>query len=225
VDTAGNVYFSEKGNNRVRKIDAASNVITTIAGNGIAGYSGDGSLATDAMLNGPTGLFVDKQGYIYICDYGNDVVRVVKPDGHIYTLAGNGAYGFSGSGGWPTHASFRGPAAVFVDDSGYVYIVDELNSVIWKMNSVSQINLGLKEIDKKLFSVYPNPSNGTFTISTDDTGPMEVSVFNTVGQLVYHQSFIGAKAPIDLLATPPGLYYIQCKARDGVKATQKIVIE
>ena len=122
VDTAGNLYIAEFGNNRVRKVTAGG-TISTLAGNGVSGYSGDGGQATGAMLNGPQGVAVDTAGNVYIADTGNNRVRKVAPNGTITTVAGNGIAGFS-DGGSAVNAQVGNPVAVAVDSAGNLYIAD-----------------------------------------------------------------------------------------------------
>ncbi len=122
VDAAGNLYIADFSNNRIRKVSGAT--ITTIAGNGNAGFSGDGGQATSAQLNTPRGVAVDASNTIYIADTGNNLVRRVTAGGAIFTLAGNGAPGFSGDGGSATAAQVGNPAAVAVDAGANVYIAD-----------------------------------------------------------------------------------------------------
>jgi sugar lactone lactonase YvrE len=108
-DSAGNLYIANYGTHRVRKVDT-SGIITTVAGTGTKGYSGDGGPATAATLSSPAGLAVDSAGNLYIGDAGNNVVRKVTAAGIISTFAGNGTAGFSGDGGLATAASLRGLA-------------------------------------------------------------------------------------------------------------------
>ena len=106
VDMAGNVYIADTGNHRVRKIDT-NGIVSTAAGNGAPGLSGDGGAATNASLFAPTGLGLDAAGILYIIDTGNQRIRRVGLDGIITTVAGNGARGFSGDGGLATASSPR----------------------------------------------------------------------------------------------------------------------
>lgn len=223
VDISGNVYFSEHGNNVIRRIDAATGIITTIAGNGTLGYSGDGHLATNAQLGDPNCVFVDRNNYIYISDYANNVIRAITPAGIIYTIAGSGGYGYSGNGGPPLDATFRGPTAVCTDDSGYVYIADGNNSVIWKMTPVDTVHLGVKEITKPSFSVYPNPSTGKFSVIPSKQTNADIRVTNTIGQCLYTSLCKGSRIDIDISGYPPGIYYVQY-ITPGQSTTQKIVI-
>jgi sugar lactone lactonase YvrE len=132
ADASGNVYIADLGNNRIRKVKP-DGTITTVAGNGTAGYSGDGGAATNAQLNGPKGLTLDVAGNLYIGDTSNNVVRKVTPGGTITTTAGNGQQGYSGDGGSATGAQLYGPRGMAVDGSGNLFIADGNNNVIRKV--------------------------------------------------------------------------------------------
>ncbi len=121
ADAAGSVYFSD--GNFVYKVDRSA-TLTRVAGNGMAGYSGDGGPATRARLKLPLGVAVDASGSVYIADAGNSRVRKVAPDGTITTIAGNGTYGYSGDGGPATSAQIKSPMSVFLDAAGDVYFTD-----------------------------------------------------------------------------------------------------
>src|SRR5258708_6711957 len=101
--------------------------ISTVAGNGVRSFSGDGDAATSASLNGPSGVAVDQNGSLYIADYSNQRIRKVTPDGVIRTVAGNGTYGFSGDGGPATSAAMKFQRAVAVDRSGNLFIAEWAN--------------------------------------------------------------------------------------------------
>jgi uncharacterized protein (TIGR03437 family) len=133
VDAAGNVYACDEANNLVVKI-SASGILTTVAGNGMAGFSGDGGPATSASLRHPYGVAVDAAGSLYIADFGNHRIRKVSTFGIISTVAGDGTQGFSGDGGPATSASFSEPEAVAVDAAGNLYIADRLNNRVRKVN-------------------------------------------------------------------------------------------
>lgn len=154
VDVNGNIYIADAGNNRIRKITAATGLITTVAGNGTAGYveSEDGGPATSAELNGPTGVAVDMNGNIYIADAGNNRIRMVAAGtGLITTVAGNGtecskptASPACGDGGSPTSAELNDPFGVAVDASGNIYIADtndlRVRKVTFPLNATPVIN-------------------------------------------------------------------------------------
>ena len=124
VDNAGNVYISDFLNNRVRMVTPAG-VISTYAGNGLSGFSGDGGPAASAQLSQPAGLAVDAAGNLYIADSNNSAVRKVTPSGIISTVAGTGgSQGYSADGGAATAAKMMAPMGVAVDSSGNLYIAD-----------------------------------------------------------------------------------------------------
>ena len=133
-DAAGNVYIADQNNNRIRKVNLQG-VITTFAGNGAAGFSGDGGPATGASLRNPTGVFADGLGNVFIADVGNQRIRKVDTAGNIATVAGNGTSGFSGDGGPATSASFFNPVRVIADAAGNLYIADQSNHRVRKVDS------------------------------------------------------------------------------------------
>jgi hypothetical protein len=131
LDASGNIYFSDSRNERIRKITVSTGYISTVAGNGTAGYSGDGSAATSAELNGPYGMVLDASGNIYIADSGNNRIREVKASsGIITTIAGTGAAGYAGNGGPATSATLNFPETIAIDLSGNLYISDFDNFVV-----------------------------------------------------------------------------------------------
>jgi uncharacterized protein (TIGR03437 family) len=139
VDSSGNVYFIENGDGVVRKVTASTQIITRVAGNGTAGFSGDGSAATKAQLNYPSGMALDSSGNIYIADSLNFRVRKVTSS-NITTIAGNGVLSYSGDGGPAGSAELNTPQAVAVDSSGNVYIADTRNNVVRKVTATGVIS-------------------------------------------------------------------------------------
>jgi uncharacterized protein (TIGR03437 family) len=137
LDTAGNLYFADSANERVRKIDLNTGIITTVAGNGINAFSGDGGLATSASLGTPIGVAADNNGNIYIADADNNRIRKVTAFGIISTVAGNGTGGFAGDGGQATSASLNIPSDVLVDAAGNLYIADAGNNRVRKVDPTS----------------------------------------------------------------------------------------
>jgi trimeric autotransporter adhesin len=129
VDGAGNLYIADHSGSRVQKVSAGTGIITTVAGNGVGGYSGDGGPAASAELNGPAGLAVDGAGNLYIAD-NNRVREVSAGTGIITTVAGNGTQGFSGDGGPAISATLNSPIGLAVDGAGNLYITDESNNRI-----------------------------------------------------------------------------------------------
>jgi sugar lactone lactonase YvrE len=133
VDAAGDLLIVDVNNNRIREVDP-SGVITTVAGNGASGYSGDGGPATSARLAAPSGVVVDAAGDLFIADYLNSRVRKVDPSGVITTVAGNGVRGYSGDGGPATSAQLNSPAGVAMDAAGNLFIGDEINERVRKVD-------------------------------------------------------------------------------------------
>ncbi len=134
LDALGNMYIADNGNNVIRKVNTAG-IISTFAGNGTQGFSGDGNAATTAQLYGPEGLAVDGAGNIYIADRNNSVIRMVNTAGIISTVAGNATAGYTGDGGQATAAELNYPNGVATDATGNLYISDSGNSLIRKVNS------------------------------------------------------------------------------------------
>ncbi|MDF3140941.1 hypothetical protein [Streptomyces sp. T21Q-yed] len=132
-DGSGNLYLADRSNQRVRKV-SPDGTITTVAGNGTAGFSGDGGPATSAALNFPHSVAVDATGTLYIADDYNHRVRKVSPDGIITTLAGTGVDGYGGDGGPATSAALNFPHSVAVDATGTLYIADRYNHRVRKVS-------------------------------------------------------------------------------------------
>ncbi len=140
TDKAGNVYIADYGNHRVRMVSSSTRRITTVAGTGAAGGSGDGGLATQAELNYPRGLAFDQQtGDLYIADSGTNRVRMIDPQGYIHAFAGTGADGNIGDGDSALKAELSGPVGVAIDH-GTVYITDEGNHRVRKVTSDGRIS-------------------------------------------------------------------------------------
>ncbi len=133
VDSSGNVYISDVDNRRIRRV-TPSGMISTVAGNGMPGNSGDGGLAVNASLSDVTGLALDAAGNLYIADAGNRRVRKVTPGGIISTVAGTGVEGFSGDGGPATNAQLNRPTSVIVS-AGNLYIADSSNQRLRRVSS------------------------------------------------------------------------------------------
>jgi hypothetical protein len=181
IDGGGNLYIATYADNRIRKVTAATGIITTVAGNGTAGFSGDGGPATSAELHEPEGIAVDASCNIYIADALNERVRFVNASsGVISTLAGNGTQGFSGDGGAATSAELNAPAEVALDLSGNVYIADQFNDRIRAVGAASVTGY----VDTKyqvLTIIYAPPgSKSNVVYSSNTTLGTSVSLDNTI---------------------------------------------
>ena len=131
LDLAGNIYIADTNDNRIRMVTGSTGIITTIAGNGNSGYSGDNGTATAAQLNRPIGVAIDTAGNIYIADTNNNRIRMITiSTGYIATIAGDGIYGYSGDDGPATAAHFDFPFGITLDPTGNIYIADTYNNRI-----------------------------------------------------------------------------------------------
>jgi sugar lactone lactonase YvrE len=138
VDTAGNLFIADQENHRIRKVAAITGIISTVAGTGSSGYSGDGGPATAAKLNKPTGIYVDTAGNLFIADQENHRVRkVTATTGNISTVAGTGSSGYSGDSGPATAAKINRPTGVFIDAAGNLFIADQENHRVRKVTAAT----------------------------------------------------------------------------------------
>ena len=138
TDDSGNVYIADADNNMIRKI-SLTGTITTICGYLAGGFSGDGGLAIYAGLSRPNSIAIDRTGNIYICDADNQRIRKIDTAGIIHTLVGDGTGGYIGDGGHAATAEINEPGAIAVDKYGNLYIADELNNVIRKVDTAGII--------------------------------------------------------------------------------------
>ncbi len=145
IDTSGNLYISDQFNDRIRKIAVSTNIITTIAGTGMNGFSGDGGAATSASIQRPIGVSLDSSSNVYFGDYGgyNVIRKITVSTGIITTVAGTGSPtgGYNGDNIQATAATFNSPTDVIVDSVGNLYICDNLNNRVRKVT----ISTGLIE--------------------------------------------------------------------------------
>jgi sugar lactone lactonase YvrE len=138
VDSAGDVYILDTNNLRVREVAASTGNIQTVAGNGTAGYQGDGVPATDTALYYPEGIAIDAAGDLLIADYDNQRIRLVDTAGIIHTIAGTGTAGYTGNGGLATSAELYYPVSVTTDSSGNIYETDYYN---WAVRQISALSI------------------------------------------------------------------------------------
>ncbi|MDX8376436.1 MAG: Ig-like domain-containing protein, partial [Mariprofundales bacterium] len=214
LDQLGNLYVADSGNNAIRKVDAQTNIITTIAGNGTSGYAGDTGLATSAALSSPQGITIDEYGNIYIADTGNVKVRMVDAiTGIITTVAGNGiqdGYGngtFSGDGKLATLAGIKSPYDVAIDHLGNVYIADFWNNRIRQLNTNTGIittvagngmvdaygtGVNFGDGNSAIISGVASPSN----IAVDNIGNVYMITGNPSQNRVKKLTFPDTTAPI-----------------------------
>jgi sugar lactone lactonase YvrE len=143
-DRDGNLLFTESFSvHRIRRIDKTTGIVTTVAGSSMSGFSGDGGRAAEAKLNNPTDLAADRDGNVYVLDYGNARIRRIDRSGIITTIAGTGTQGFAGDGGPATAATFNvgvyDNGGLAVDSRGNVYLADTYNGRVRKIDIVTGI--------------------------------------------------------------------------------------
>lgn len=193
VDPAGNVYVAEQGNHRVRKIDAVSGVITTIAGWGPAGlggggFGGDGGPATAALLKEPNQVALDPAGNVYVLDAGNTRIRKISPDGIITTAAGTGERGFSGDGGPASEARFDtggdgDSGSLRSDPDGNLFLLDDNNLRVRRIDATTGIITTVAGGGTALDDGVPATAasfNQPFGIALDGEGNLFVTEFTRV---------------------------------------------
>jgi len=221
-DTAGNLYISENGNNCIRRVDAATGVISTYAGNGSAGYFGDGGLAAAAKLHAPSYVFADRRGNVYISDYDNNVVRMVDSALFIHTIAGTGAHGYAGDGGAATAATMLGPMGIYVTDSGVVYFADQGNSAIRK---ITPSTTAIHDLSVEMSVVaYPNPAHDLLYINIAPGPPATLRLYNQLGVCVFGSVSAQPISSIDVSRLARGTYYLWCM-QGGSTATRKFILD
>jgi uncharacterized protein (TIGR03437 family) len=217
TDAAGNVYIADAADNRIRKVSPAG-TISTICGNGLAGFTGDRGKATAATLNNPTSLAVDASGNLYVADKGNYRVRRISTDGTINTVAGNGGAGFSGDGQPATQAEIQ-PLAVAVDTKGNLFISDVGNSRIRKVDTQGIITTiagssspGFAGDNGPAISAQINPVVG---LAADNAGNLYLADFYN-----YRVREITAGGMMTTVAGSGTRGYID----DGLAATSEVMI-
>jgi hypothetical protein len=228
-DGSGNVVLADSGNNRIRVIAAGSGTffgqpmtlahIYTVAGNGTAGFSGDGGPASAAELNGPGAVALDAAGNVVLADTGNNRIRVIAATsgtfygiamaaGHIYTVAGTGSAGSSGDGGPATAAMLRTPTAVTADIAGNLLIADSSNNRIRAVAATSGTFYGQAMTAGDIYTVAGNGSygyagDGGPATSAELRDPQGVSVDGS-GNLLISDTL---NSRVRLVAATSGTYY------------------
>lgn len=186
TDGSGNLLFPDVGNHALRKINS-SGIISTIAGYGVAGFSGDGGPAALAQFKSPNGVAADHLGNLYVADKENNVIRKINTSGIISTFAGTPGFlgdGFSGDGGPATAAKMSGPTDVAVDQAGNVYVSDYGNNRIRKISTAGIISTIAGNGSSNSWDISPAFYNGDWGLATKSTIPWPKSVF-CKGNILY----------------------------------------
>jgi sugar lactone lactonase YvrE len=207
VDSSGNVFIADFNNQRLRRVDVTTGIITSVAGNGVAGFSGDGGLATAASLRYPNGVAVDGAGNLFIADWGNERVRRVDAvTGIISTVAGTGIPGFGGDGGLATGASLNSPTDAVVDSSGNLFIADQGNQRIRRVDAVTGTITTVAGTGVQGFTGDGGPAtdaslsnptgvavDGTGNVFVADTGNQRIRLVDAVTGIITTRSGTGVQ--------------------------------
>lgn len=216
-DKHGNLFIADQFNGCVRKVNSVNGIITTVAGKGTLGYSGDGGPATNAELKQPSGVFVDDNDNLYIADYDNGAIRKVDAATGIITTVAGGAVGYGGDGGPATNAKLN-CTDLWVKDNGDIYIADYVNHRIRKVSNGVAVNGIDKVVEGKL---YPNPTQGVFTVQTPISLSL-VTVYNAAGLRVYERTCTTQQAEVDISTQPPGVYMVYVLCGDKTYASKMV---
>ncbi len=221
-DAGGNLYIADFYYNRIRKVDTAG-IITTVAGSGIAGFSGDGGPATAAKLDGPNGIAIDASGNMIIADFYNCRIRKVTTAGIINTIAGTGTCGYSGDGGAASAAWLGHVVSVKVAGTA-IFVADSNAQVIRKIAYSPTATFSGFATEAEM-SIYPNPSTGSFTLNLVSTTDREVQIIvtNLLGQKVKELTIITNKDTAVDFHVPPGIYFVAALA-DGERIVKEITV-
>lgn len=177
-DGAGNIYIADQYNLRIREINAATGTITTFAGNGAGGFSGDG-IATQNTLYYPTGVWSDVNGNVFIADQANSRLRWVNTAGIVTTIAGGASAGYTGDGGVATSSELYYPAAIWEDGSGNLLFSDEYNYRVRAITAFAALNSSAGNLNFPLLSVGATSPAQMVTISS--VGPLSISNVGITG--------------------------------------------
>jgi hypothetical protein len=227
-DANGNMYIADTFNRMVRQVNTSGYIHGFAGKGGVIGYSGDGGPATAAELYGPYGMAFDASGTLYISDGNDNVIRTVDQTGTIHTFAGNGVAGYSGDGGLATAAELQNPTSVVFDASGNLYITDDANYVVREITGIPE---GLNYLSRKAenVSIYPNPSNGKFTIQESGARIQnpEIEIYNMLGEKVFSKfTTDNSQLTINLNDQPAGIYLYRIITETGnLVSTGKLVIQ
>jgi sugar lactone lactonase YvrE len=222
-DASGNLYIADEGNYVIRKINTLG-IISTIAGNGTFGYSGDNSAATAAELSYPYGVTIDAIGNLYIADEVSSRIRMVNIAGIISTIAGDGTQGYSGDGAQAITAELYYPTSIVFDAAGNLYIADNYNNRIRKVTNVAAAGIEQYANNEIEVNIYPNPNNGSFVIEPQNTlYNVHCTVYDVNGKVVLSQAITG-KTSIDAGSLNDGVYNISLQSNEGVVNKRLVIV-
>ncbi len=219
VDVFNNLYVATT--EKIRKINLSTGKITTVAGNGISGYSGDGGPATTAKLLLAADVASDKHGNFYFSELYNHIIRKVNWAGYISTIVGNNIAGYSGDGGPATTAQLNLPRGITLDSCGNLFISDAQNGLIRKVTFPKCHYLDVEEMAaENKISIYPNPTNHLLHIDNLQTNA-GYRILSIVGAAIQQGRLRAGNNELNIRDLPPGMYLLEVN-ENGKKATYKV---
>ncbi len=222
-DALGNIYFATSS--RIRKILASSDIVISIAGTNASGFSGDGGLATNAVLNSPLAVAVDKYGNIFIADKNNNRIRQVASNGIINTIIGDGVGGYNGDNQPATTAEIYSPEGVSLDSCNNIYVSDLFNFRVRKITYDRCDYLQIKNQNSiSNIDIYPNPTTNELQIDNIAI-PTIYKIYNLVGTTLQQGTLKERSNIISIRAIPAGMYLLEMVDEEGNKTTKKIIKE
>lgn len=218
LDQLGNIYFADLDNHKIGKINATTGVLSTIAGNGTLGNTGEGGLAVNAQIGAGTKVKIDVNGNLYFTDF-SVVKKVDAISGLLTRVAGNGGYGFSGDGGSALQARLASSKSVCFDKTHNMYIADTYNYRVRKVSGVVGIND--VEVANELV-IFPVPTTGHLTVQSVNN-IAQIKVRSLTGQLIYSSQPNNDQTQIDLSAQPSGVYIVSVSDKQST-ISKKIIL-
>jgi sugar lactone lactonase YvrE len=230
-DALGNLYIADYNNKRIRMVNTAG-IISTVAGSGTQGFSGDGGQATNAELNDPIKVAIYSTGNLYITDYNNERIRKVNSVGIINTIVGTGTTGYGGDGGQATNAELSDPAGIVFDSVGNLYIADDNNNRIRKVSNVGgQAGIAQLKMQNERFIIYPNPAKDVLNVvlyfdklstgsAQDDNATLLIT--DMLGNTVKQISINSNRLSINVADLAEGIYLLRIETNEGTE-TKKII--
>lgn len=207
VDGMGNIFFKDKY--RIRKIASNTGVLSTLAGNGIDAYSGDGGPATAAAIS-TTFFTIDSVGNFYLSEGSTSRIRMINTEGKITTIAGNGMGGVDPEGVSLIAARLNSPHGIAFSPAGELYFADKSGCKIRKItNDWMSVTNTLQQADE--LQIFPNPARGIVEVRTVGiTGKAMLSITDVRGAVVAEQKITGSgDTKINVAHCPPGIYNVR----------------
>ncbi|HRO44096.1 MAG TPA: T9SS type A sorting domain-containing protein [Flavipsychrobacter sp.] len=217
VDNMGNIYFTDPNDRKIGKINTHG-ILSTYCGTGIAGITGDGGLAINAPTYASVKLRMDKHDNMYFGDGCRVIRKINYLTGIIERIAGGNVAGDAGEGGAPLNALLNCPVSVFLDKKNNAFIGDALNYKVKKIAGV----VGVDVVQPIFFNIYPNPSNGIFTIACEKTID-NIEITNLLGQSICKLQPKNSRTTVNITGQPDGVYIVSVLA-DKRMTSQKILI-